>query len=120
MVRLARAKLNIGAVRFRGVSSGEMTQRRIYDTEHHVTEEGAENGTRLVPENTILVVVRGMSLAKEFRISMTGKPVTFNQDLKALHPSHEDRFGFSILLSSIAKPRHTRFRHLMLLMGRRN
>ncbi|MBI3560249.1 MAG: restriction endonuclease subunit S [Gammaproteobacteria bacterium] len=76
------------------VSSGEMTQRRIYDTELHVTEEGAENGTRLVPENTVLVVVRGMSLAKEFRISLTGRPVTFNQDLKALQPSPKIDSGF--------------------------
>jgi len=71
-----------------------MTQRRIYDTELHVTEEGAENGSKLVPENTVLVVVRGMSLAKEFRISLTGRPVTFNQDLKALQPSPKIDPGF--------------------------
>ncbi len=76
------------------VSSGEMTQRRMHDTEHHVTEEGAENGTRLVPENTVLVVVRGMSLAKEFRITLTARQVTFNQDLKALHPSPNVDPGF--------------------------
>ncbi len=76
------------------VSSGEMTQRRIYDTELHVTEEGAENGTRVVPENTVLVVVRGMSLAKEFRIALTRKTVTFNQDLKALEPSSKIDSGF--------------------------
>jgi len=69
------------------VGSGEMTQRRIRDTELHVTELGAENGARLIPENTVLVVVRGMSLAKEFRISLTARAVTFNQDLKALKPS---------------------------------
>lgn len=76
------------------VSSGEMTQRRIYDTTLHVTDEGVNNGTRLVPENTVLVVVRGMSLAKEFRVSLTGRPVTLNQDLKALHPSPKVDSGF--------------------------
>jgi type I restriction enzyme S subunit len=76
------------------VSSGAMKQRRIYDTELRVTEEGAENGTRLIPENTVLVVVRGMSLAKEFRIALTGRPVTFNQDLKALRPSPKVDSGF--------------------------
>ena len=76
------------------VSSGEMTQRRIHDTQLHVTEDGADNGTRLVPENTVLVVVRGMSLAKEFRISLTARPVTFNQDLKALRPSPKVDPGF--------------------------
>ncbi len=76
------------------VSSGAMTQRRIHDTELRVTEEGAENGTSLIPENTVLVVVRGMSLAKEFRIALTGRAVTFNQDLKALHPSLKVDSGF--------------------------
>jgi type I restriction enzyme, S subunit len=66
------------------VGSGEMSQSFIYDTELRVTEEGAENGTRSIPENTVLVVVRGMSLAKEFRIAITRRPMTFNQDVKAL------------------------------------
>ncbi|RLA41395.1 MAG: restriction endonuclease subunit S [Gammaproteobacteria bacterium] len=35
-----------------------------------------------------------MSLAKEFRISLTGRPVTFNQDLKALVPSPKIDSGF--------------------------
>jgi len=54
-----------------------------------VTEEGVEEGSRLVPANTILAVVRGMSLAKEFRLAMTSKAVCFNQDLKAIVP-HPD------------------------------
>lgn len=66
------------------VGSGEMSQSFIYDTQLRLTAEGAENGTRAIPENTVLVVVRGMSLAKEFRIAITRKPMTFNQDVKAL------------------------------------
>lgn len=83
------------------VSSGEMTQRRIFDTELRVTAVGASNGTKLIPENTVLVVVRGMSLAKEFRVSITKRPVTFNQDLKALRTSESitDEFLFYFLLS---------------------
>lgn len=83
------------------VSSGEMAQHRIYDTEHHVTEDGVENGTRLVPQNTVLIVVRGMSLAKEFRVALTTRPVAFNQDLKALAPSSnvDPKFLFYYLLS---------------------
>ena len=59
---------------------------RIHDATLHVTSEAVEAGSRLVPPNTILVVVRGMSLAKEFRMAMTSRPVAFNQDLKALVP----------------------------------
>lgn len=66
------------------VSSGEMAETRVYDTSLHVTEDGVDAGSRLVSANTILAVVRGMSLAKEFRIAMVARAMAFNQDLKAL------------------------------------
>lgn len=66
------------------ISAKSMGDFFISDSEEYITEEGAQNGTRLVPENTILFVVRGMSLKTEFRIGITTRPVTFNQDLKAL------------------------------------
>ncbi len=66
------------------VSSGELTALRIDDASLHVTEEAVEAGSRLVPPRTILGVVRGMSLAKEFRLAMTSRTVCFNQDLKAI------------------------------------
>ena len=83
------------------VSSGEMNKQRIYDTTLKVTKEGSENGTRKVPANTTLVVVRGMSLAKEFRISLAKREMTFNQDVKALLPSKkiDPIFLFYYLLS---------------------
>ena len=65
-------------------SSGEMGQQFIEDTSLHITEAGAEAGSRLVPEGTIFAVVRGMSLATEFRISLARRRMAFNQDLKAL------------------------------------
>jgi type I restriction enzyme S subunit len=66
------------------VSSGELTRMRISDTTLKITQEAAEAGSRLVPAGTILGVVRGMSLAKEFRIGITARPMAFNQDLKAI------------------------------------
>ena len=83
------------------VSSGEMKQRRISSTSLSVTEAGAREGSKMVPDRTILAVVRGMSLAKEFRVAITKRPVAFNQDLKALVPSvnlHPE-FLFYYLLS---------------------
>ncbi len=65
------------------ISSGEMTIPRIHDSTLHVTAEAIDVGSRLVPADTILAVVRGMSLAKEFRVCITARPVSFNQDLKA-------------------------------------
>lgn len=66
------------------VSSGELTQMRIHRTKLNLTEEGVSTGSRLVPAETILAVVRGMSLAKEFRLGITARPVSFNQDIKAI------------------------------------
>ena len=65
------------------VSSGEMVQSFIEDTELHLSADGALNGTRTVPKHTVLAVVRGMSLAKEFRVSITQREMTFNKDIKA-------------------------------------
>lgn len=66
------------------VSSGELTSMRIHRTKLNVTAEAVDAGSRMVPPETILAVVRGMSLAKEFRIGMTAGAMSFNQDLKAI------------------------------------
>lgn len=68
------------------VSSAEMTERFLDDTSLRITQAGLEAGSRLAPEGTTFAVVRGMSLAKEFRISMALRPMAFNQDVKALIP----------------------------------
>jgi type I restriction enzyme S subunit len=60
---------------------------RIHDAEDHLTPLGAANGTRLVPANTILFVVRGMILARDFPVAIAKRQVAFNQDLKAVKPA---------------------------------
>ncbi len=83
------------------VSSGEMTEARIHDTQLHITEDAAADGSRIVPANTVLAVVRGMSLAKEFRVSITKREMAFNQDLKAFacEPDIESEFLFYALFA---------------------
>lgn len=83
------------------VSSGEMTELRIHDTRLHISEEAAVNGSKLVPANTVLAVVRGMSLAKDFRVSITRREMAFNQDVKALvcEPDVDAEFLFYALLA---------------------
>ncbi|MFN8445064.1 MAG: restriction endonuclease subunit S [Caldilineaceae bacterium] len=56
----------------------------LFDSERKVTPLGVENGTRLMPENTIIFVVRGMSLKSEFRVGIARRPMTFGQDCKAI------------------------------------
>ena len=68
------------------ISAKSLDNFYIFDSDLRVTEQGAANGTRLVGKNAILFIVRGMSLKTEFRIGITQRAVTFNQDLKALVP----------------------------------
>jgi type I restriction enzyme, S subunit len=92
---------NKGTIEFWGgdipwVSSAEMTERFVSDTSLRITPAGLEAGSRLVPEGVTFAVVRGMSLAKEFRISLAMRPMAFNQDVKALIPKEgiDGRFIF--------------------------
>src|SRR5690606_9432868 len=56
----------------------------LTDSDDRVTEAGADAGTRRVPRRSVLFIVRGMSLATEWRIGMTTREATLNQDLKAI------------------------------------
>lgn len=84
-----------------------MSKRYISDTALHVTRDGAQKGTKIIPEGTVLVVVRGMSLAKELRVSLTKREMTFNQDVKALYCSEDllPEYLFFYLLSQASSIR---------------
>ena len=68
------------------VSAKDMKCFRLHDTEDHVTAEGLANGTRMVPAGSVLLLTRGMTLLKGLPVCVTEKPMTFNQDVKALRP----------------------------------
>lgn len=68
------------------ITASSLHSFRITDSERRVTMLGVDNGTRMVPANTILFVVRGMSLKSEFRVGISMRPVTFGQDCKAIVP----------------------------------
>jgi len=72
------------------ITSSSLRGFFIRDSERRVTELGLANGTRLVPPNTTIFVVRGMSLQKEWRVGITTRAMAFGQDCKALIP--DDRF----------------------------
>jgi type I restriction enzyme S subunit len=74
------------------ISAKSMHDFFIEKSDDMVTAAGAENGTRRVPPGSVMFVVRGMSLATEFRLGLTTREVTFNQDLKAIVP-HEGVSG---------------------------
>ena len=71
------------------VSPKDMKVDRLLDSEEHISREGLRVGSRILPENTILFVTRGMILAHTFPIAITGTQMAFNQDLKAVIPYKE-------------------------------
>ena len=71
------------------VSAKDMKRLRLYETEDLITQAGVENGTRMVPANTVLVLVRGMTLLKDVPVSIAQRPMAFNQDIKAIRPKSE-------------------------------
>lgn len=76
------------------VSAKDMKRFCIDDTEDHVTENGVPNGTKLVPSNTVLLLARGMTLLNDVPICVVKRPMTFNQDIKALRPKSGVRNDF--------------------------
>lgn len=58
----------------------------LSDTADHITQDAVDAGASLVPAGSLLVVVRGMILAKIFPVVQTTTPMAINQDLKALQP----------------------------------
>lgn len=71
-------------------SAKDLKQEMLADTIDHLTESAIESGAAsLVPSGSILVVVRGMILARLFPVVETLVPMAINQDLKALVPSEK-------------------------------
>ena len=67
------------------VSPKDMKYREIDDSEDHVNELAVfDTALRMIPPDSVLVVVRGMILAHSFPAAITKAAVTVNQDMKAL------------------------------------
>jgi len=71
------------------VSSKDMKSDVILDTEDHISVFAISKGeAKIVDAGTVVVVVRGMILARTFPVSVLQKPMAINQDLKAIVPQH--------------------------------
>lgn len=84
------------------VSPKDMKFLVIKDSIDHVSRKGIENSaTRLVPSHTILIVVRSGILAHTLPVAISGRPLSFNQDIQALIPSKRviSEYIQSILIS---------------------
>ncbi|HIF9171890.1 TPA: restriction endonuclease subunit S [Photobacterium damselae] len=72
------------------ISASSMDSTRYSESDLKVTTEGSKNGTRLVPKDTVLLLVRGGALHNKIPVGITTREVTFNQDVKALVPKTDE------------------------------
>jgi type I restriction enzyme S subunit len=69
------------------VSPKDMKVDVIADTEDFITPDAVANSaTKVVTENSILMVVRSGILKHTFPVALTDRDVTINQDMRALSP----------------------------------
>ena len=67
------------------VSPKDMKVLYISDAQDHISEAAVEGSSvRLIPPGSLLMVVRGMILARAFPVALAMREVTVNQDMKAL------------------------------------
>lgn len=70
------------------IAPKEMKRFRISESSMNVTQHAVDKGAaKLVRKPAVLMVVRGMILAKRVPIAVSTRPLTINQDMKAFIPS---------------------------------
>lgn len=87
------------------VSPKDMKVSEIFDSRDHISNSALqETNITVIPEKAVLIVVRGMILARTFPTAVTRVPVTINQDMKALVPCPELSADYlSLLLTGIKR-----------------
>ncbi len=76
------------------VSGKDLKSVTLDDAIDHVSTAGVEAGSRLAPADSVLLLVRGMGLAKDLPVAVISRPMAFNQDIKGLIPRGEYSGGF--------------------------
>jgi type I restriction enzyme S subunit len=90
-------------------SPKDMKQSRLTDTQDHITQEALDDGSRLIPAGSILIVIRGMILAKDVPVALAEVPMAFNQDMKALIPRRDTSPDFLLFAMMARKDQLSHF-----------
>ena len=73
------------------VSPKDMKQSIVIDATDHISSAAIQNSAAsIVPQGSTLVVVRSGILVHSLPVAWVGKPVAFNQDIKAVLPTSPD------------------------------
>jgi len=70
------------------ISASTLRTIEIFESDKCVTAEAVAVGSKMAPVGATLLLVRGSALHNEILAGLVTKPVCFNQDVKALVPSH--------------------------------
>ena len=72
------------------ISSKDMKTEILYDSQIHINALGVENSTaRIVPINSIIMVIRSGILKHTLPVAINAVPITVNQDLKVFIPGNQ-------------------------------
>jgi type I restriction enzyme, S subunit len=85
-------------------SPKDLKRPRLFDVEDHISEAGLADGSRLAPEGSIFIVIRGMILSRDVPVAMAMVPMAFNQDMKAIIPG--ERLARDYLLYALVAFKH--------------
>ena len=66
------------------VSGKDLKLPALENAIDHISQAGVEAGSRIAPKGAVLLLVRGMGLAKDLPVAVIKRPMAFNQDVKAL------------------------------------
>ena len=65
------------------VSPKDMKRFELHDTQDHISKRAVDDGAKLVPSDTVFIVVRGMILAHTFPVCIAQRAMSF------LQPGHQ-------------------------------
>lgn len=76
------------------ISGASMHTDLLEESNVHITALGLQNGSKLAPKNSILLLVRGSMLFNRIPVGIAQKDLAFNQDVKCLIPSNGVLYQF--------------------------
>ena len=80
------------------ISPKDMKVLFVGDAQDHISEAAVQGSSvRLIPSGSLLMVVRGMILARAFPVALSTRDVTVNQDMKALVLDEPEMKDFLLL-----------------------
>lgn len=88
------------------ISASSMHNTRYSDSDLRLTPEGLRNGSRIAPNGSVLLLVRGSSLHSRIPVGMAMRDLAFNQDVKALVPKNDDVRPWYLLYWLMGKERY--------------